>query len=209
MTITRSTTPGLEFDEAAHIYRYFGHVVPSVTEVLGDNGFIETDYYTEEGRIRGTRVHLLCQFLDEGRYNPAEARRFELEGYVESWRVTKRRLGFTMLDVERRLAHPQYRFGGSPDRLASTGRHKWVLDLKTGARAKWHGFQTGGYEELYLANGEEGPLRRAAVLLKADGALGELVPHEDMHDRHHFLSFVDTTHQRRLHGITDRNAPRR
>ncbi len=190
----------LEFDEKAHLYRFRGEVVQSVTQVLVDNEFIETDYFTEDGRIRGTRVHMLCEQFDLGTMDKAWARQYELDGYVESWRKLKVRLGMEILDVERRMAHSKYLYAGSPDRRADIRHRPWVIDIKTGPKADWHGYQTGGYEELYLANAETGPFMRGGAHLKADGALAELIPHEDMHDRHHFLSFVDTTNQRRLHG---------
>lgn len=201
MSIIKGYTPGLAFDEDKHEYRFQGAVVPSVTQVLTDNRFIDHTFYTEEAKVRGTRVHLLCEFFDRHVYDPNQAERFGLAGYVESWRKFMGMTSLGILDVERLMAHPVYRFGGRPDRLARIGRATWIIDLKTGGPELWHPYQLGGYEELYLVNGVGGPLRRMSVHLREDGSLASHVEYDDMNDRHHFLSFLNATNQRRKHGI--------
>lgn len=198
------TAEQFTFDEKLHLYRLDGAVLPSVTGILTDCGFISPEFYTEEAKIRGTRVHLLCQFLDENDYDPAQAAKFEVAGYVESWRKLKEKLRIEMVDIERRLYHPLYRFAGTVDRLAYVNGHLSVVDIKTGAHEGWHNFQTGGYELLYMANGSmAGVLRRYGAHLKEDGAMATLIEHPDYNDKNCFLAFLTTSNQRRKHGITN------
>ena len=200
---TETAAPGvLEFNHANHEYRLGGRVLPSVTEILADNGFINPTWYTEEGRTRGTDVHALCQFFDEGDYDPKEAERLGLAGYVESWNKLKTRLQLEVLDIEKRMADPVNLFAGTADRLVRQRARRWILDFKSGGKEGWHRYQLGGYEQLYQANGLAGVLR-GSVYLKADGSMADLVPHEDDGDRLYFLAFNATTQARRSHGISN------
>lgn len=201
MTTTTLRRPVLRFDEETHRYYLDEVLIPGTTGILADNGFIDTEFYTEEGRIRGTRVHLLCQFFDEGRYDASEAERFGLAGYVESWRKLKARLSMEMVGIEELLAHPVYRFGGRPDRLVKIRGRLWVIDQKTGGREKWHRLQLGSYEQLYLANGTVGPICRGGAYLKADGSIADFIEYSDMNDGLNFLSLVAATHLRAEYGV--------
>lgn len=202
-TQTPTKVADLQFDEAAHVYRLAGRIIPSVTQVLCDNGFINKDRYPEEARVRGSRVHLLCQFFDENDYDAKEAERFGLAGYVESWRKRLVQLGAEVLDIERLMADHTYLFGGRPDRRVIIKGRQWVLDIKSGGAEYWHAYQDGAYARLYAANGEPGPFRRAGVYLKADGSLADFIEHDNPFDAGYFMAFLTTTHRRREYGLTD------
>ncbi|MDY7039063.1 MAG: hypothetical protein SV375_23285, partial [Thermodesulfobacteriota bacterium] len=74
----------LTFDPKSHIYKFNEHPVPSVTTVLKDMGFINTQYFTEEGRERGTLIHRIIEWyckktLDLDTVDPV------LNPYLEAW----------------------------------------------------------------------------------------------------------------------------
>lgn len=201
MTQATAETDRFTFDEGKHEYRLDGVRLPSVTEVLEQLGFIEPQFYTEEGRRRGLDVHYFCQYLDEGDYDPAAAKARGVDGYVESWRKFKEQAeGLKLLEIESRLYHPLYRFAGSPDRRVFLRGTEQIWDLKSGAPEDWHGYQTAAYEMLF-AKHPRGQRPRGGVHLQADGSLAKFKAHTDLNDGNYFIAFL-TTYQRRLkHGI--------
>lgn len=194
---------GFEFREDGHKYLLDGVEIPSVTGILADNGFVNTRWYTEESRLRGTRAHLCCEFLDQGEYVESEAKRFEVDGYVESYRKFKEHNKIEILEIERPIYHPLYRYGGRPDRLAMWKKRPFILDLKTGKAEFWHKYQSGGYEQIHLNEGKYPRIWRAGIHLNADGSMATMEPHDDLSDGAYFLAFVTTTQARRNHGITN------
>lgn len=193
--------PNFTFDPKEHIYRLDGVVLPSVTQILEDVGFINSDFYTEEARVRGQRVHLLCQFFDEGDYSVGEARQFNLDGYVESWRKLKERMAFKILEIEKPGYHPILKYAGTPDRVAILGNRGCVLDFKTGDEEFWHPYQSAAYDAM-LPPVASGLRKRMGIHLHSDGSMATPEPHDDLYDFAHFASMLDVFNQRRLHGIT-------
>ena len=193
------------FDPANHSYWMGGVEVPGNTFVLKDNGFLDTEYCTPVGRIRGTRCHMLTQFLDEGDYDPREAERFGLAGYVESWRKAKARHGFEVVLCEEVMFHGLFRFGTIIDRLLIWDGWETIAEIKSGTIELAHPFQTGAQGlacESELGAYARGLRRRGAFYLKADGSEAQWKAHNDPADRNHFLAMLDCTNQRVRFGIT-------
>lgn len=187
----------LKFDAEKHEYRYDGAIVPNVTEALKDLGFIDADHYTEYGRQRGTLVHTLCQYHDEGDLDPQSVDP-KLAGYLKSWTEFLRITGAKVKEVERRGYHPLYRYAGTMDRILDWLGRLWVVDLKTGKPEAWHPFQTAAYTIILppaLA------YKRGGVYLKEDGSLADFVPHDDLDDGAHFLNILSVHHLRRHYGL--------
>ena len=196
---------GNRFDPATHSY-YMGQVeVPGNTFVLTDNGFIDDEHYTLEGKIRGYRVHMLTQFLDEGDYDPSEADRFGLAGYVESWQKAKARYGFEVVLCEEVMFHNLFRYGTIIDRLLNWDAWETIAEIKSGSEELAHPYQTGAQDlavESELGNYDRGLRRRGVFYLHADGSEAKWKPHTDPSDRNHFLAMLDCTNLRVKHGIT-------
>ena len=196
---------GNRFDPRTHSYFMNEVEVPGNTFTIQDNGFADTDYCTEEGRTRGSRVHLLTQFLDEGDYDPAEARKYDLEGYVESWRKAKVRYGFEVVLCEEVMFHKVFRFGTILDRVLNWDGFETIAEIKSGAVELSHPYQTGAQDlaaESELGRYARGLRRRGAFYLKADGSEAKWIPHNDPADRNHFLAMLDCTNLRVRHGLT-------
>lgn len=191
------------FDEKTHTYRLRGQPLLGVTDVLVDQGFIVPKFFKEEHRIRGSRVHLLCQFYDEGDYDPKEAERFGLAGYVESWIKLRKKCGFEVLMNERRGYHRRQLYAGTLDRVVRFPEG-WpaLLDLKSGIEEHGHPFQTGGYDEILKSEGDIAARRRGCVYLKADGSYPFVEWHEDPFDGPNFLALAQASNLRRMHGVT-------
>jgi hypothetical protein len=203
--VPKATAAENRFDPATHSYYMGGVEVPGNTFVLTDNEFIDDEHYTVEGRIRGTRVHMLTQFLDEGDYDPREADRFDLAGYVESWRKAKSRYGFEVVLCEEVMFDNLFRYGTIIDRLLNWDGWETIAELKSGSPELSHPYQTAGQElacESELGPYARGLRRRGAFYLKADGSEAKWKQHTDPSDRNHFLAMLDCTNLRVRHGLT-------
>lgn len=114
--ILTKTPDSVEFDREAHIYTRAGIVLPSITQVLVAEGIIDTSHYTEEGRHRGSMVHLACHLYDTAQISEEEIDA-ETEPYLRAWISFKRDTGFNVIDSEKPLASKLYGFAGTPDRV--------------------------------------------------------------------------------------------
>ena len=219
--MTTATLPNFVADEERRIFTLDGRRLESVTEVLADNGWIDTAWYRPIHSLRGQRVHYYCQYIDEGEDLAATLRiaaadkgfdfgqgiepywpenpELGLDGSVESYRKCRDRYGFQMLDIERRLWHPNLLYTGRPDRRARRGKDEWVLDLKPESHRKAYEYQTGAYTPLF--GPYNGVRRRAGIHYQRDGAEAILREHADIYDTAHFNCMLDCTRQRRLHRI--------
>jgi hypothetical protein len=156
----------LTFSEADHAYRLDGQLLPSVTQVLSGVGLIDVRWFSDAAAWRGSVVHRICQFDDEGclkesSVDPGAA------GYLAAWRAAKRDLRMEILQIEQRQYHSLLRYAGTPDRIVRLANGDLaIIDLKTGAAAKWHPVQLVGYSNFFqLAR----RYRRFTVRLSADG----------------------------------------
>ena len=120
--------------------------LPSPTTILSP--FINADYFTEESRIRGTRVHAACANHLLGKFVIIEKK---YRGYLDSFKRWCDEEQPEALIVEKRLISTNYGYCGMPDFF---GRIKnrpacGVADLKTSvALGKAWPLQVAAYERL-------------------------------------------------------------
>lgn len=174
----------LTFDEETHTYRLDGRVIPSVTQILKSAGVIDDSFYNEEGRVRGTAVHLATQYLDEGDLE-WESLDPEIIPYVKAYQKFKEESGFIPELIEKKVfkradssrasvidyAGTLDRAGKfSPDFMPQSRQDFFssdycLIDLKTGAAPQWAGAQLAGYAITLLPQ----MVRRFVLLLKKNG----------------------------------------
>ena len=188
------------FDDEKHEYRKRGALVDSVTDVLRDNGFINPQFYTEEGKLRGKIVHAVTEGLDRGLVLDWSTLHPDLHGYVRSWLKLKALLHPEFLDIEVPRFHPLFPVAGTLDRRVLVQGWECIWDIKTGPAPKWAAFQTAAYD-LMLPPYERGRRKRAAIVLHEDGATATVVPHQEYNDGNCFVAFLTSTLTRRTHGI--------
>lgn len=147
-------TPAFTFNEALHQYSdEHGIVVPSVTQVLRSEGFINFDGIPygilERKRRLGSLVHKATELWDRGEdlsdFDVPDAAWPYLEGYFAFVNDTK-----FQPDVieERRLANVRgMRFGMTPDRCGYLNGTRHILELKCSAseHPAW-GLQLAAYD---------------------------------------------------------------
>ena len=175
----------LNFDPATHTYTLDGVVLPSVTQILQSVGLINFSGISPDVLQRvadfGTAVHLATALddvgdLDEETLDP------NLWPYLTAWRCFRRdEMGLQkFFEIEQPLAHPDYGFAGTPDRIGAM----IIIDIKTSTVVPpWTGLQLAAYS--VLANITTA--RRIAVQLKGDGTY-QIHEFKDRKDREIFLA---------------------
>jgi hypothetical protein len=207
------------FTADPHEYRIDDVVVPSVTQVLEEERFIDFSRVPAdtlaEAQARGTYVHTVLHFYLEGDFDLDDCDpRFR--GYVDSalWYLDRakmkplRNAEGVSVAVEYRFWDPERRFAGTVDYLA------WdpdgilaIPDWKTGEPSDVAApLQTAAYEygvrKFLLPTvlpRYTREIRRRAVKLFKDGRPGRPEPYTDSRDLGMFFTALSCVHFRRNH----------
>jgi hypothetical protein len=122
--------------------------VSSILEMSGVSTFAKA--LDPKYQVRGTAIHKANEALAEG-YTPTDAPP-EYLPFIEGLAGWYRRFEPTVIATERRIIDRLNRTTGQLDLVALLARPAglwlYVIDVKTGARAPWHGIQTAGYKDL-------------------------------------------------------------
>lgn len=139
-----------------HVYTYDGERRPAVSDILVGTGVVDTEWFTEQGRWRGSAVHQVTWFDDE---NDLEERtivdtemftRKEILGHLNGWRKFRRDTGFVPRRIEQMVFNPILNYAGTPDRDGVLANGKPCLpDLKSGASSAATRYQTVAYAACY------------------------------------------------------------
>ncbi len=163
------TTP-LTFEPEAHVYRWRGAVVPSVTQILKDLG-LSPNYPEDRGWLQfGRDIHRCCDLVLRDRLESCGPVYLP---YVEAFRDVVKTYQIEPINTEMQVYHPSLGYAGTLDlHCRIFGRDEALLDYKTGIPPECVGLQTSGYD-LALASmlGQKygiGRRRRFALRLLTD-----------------------------------------
>lgn len=205
------------FDRESHVYRIGDHVVPSVTQVLNDERFIDfsgvPDGILATAQARGTYVHqVLHAYLeDDFDLDDCDPR---FRGYVDSAiayladlkKQPLRDASGQAIAVEYRFWHARRMFAGTidyvgwdPDDVLSLDDWKTGAPLDVAAPLQTAAYECGVRDCLIpqLDHRYTGPIRRRAVKLFADGRPGRPDPYTDPRDLQMFFMALSCVHFRR------------
>lgn len=185
----------LEFDEASHTYFVDGEVKLSVTQILKEAGIVDTQWFTEFGRWRGSAVHKATQYWDEG---DMDRRTLDpiVKPFVNDWKVFREKTGFAPTMIEQTFYDPTYDYCGKPDRRGYFLGGKpeisnELIDLKTYPSGKcpwWTRLQLAAYGRLLDPSRI---FRRYAVVLTGNGPNVEEYPVETyLEDQNDFFACI-------------------
>lgn len=163
---TNTHLPECEFDAATHTYRIDGNVVPSVTQVLREAGFIDARWYTEEGRARGEAIHIVTELYDKGTLRE-DADLGELAGYLAAWKKFLADTGAEVVENECTVWHTTLKYAGTMDRLVIWNKVDAIGDIKGGGVGKWEPIQTAAYAG--ARDPRRPPPKRFAIHLRDNG----------------------------------------
>ena len=138
----RSAMP-FRFDAATHQYIALdtGEILPHITSLLQQSGWVDERWFTEESCARGTAVHKLTADVDYGVLTDCDTIDTRYRSYILSHIKAMRMIPHQFLAIEEPAVHPTLRFGGTPDRELIAWGLRSVLELKTGSYAKSHPVQ--------------------------------------------------------------------
>lgn len=152
----------LVFLPESHRYLLDGRELVSVTRVLRVAGLYDDEWFTDESRDRGTRVHRACCRVDDGL--PV------IDPLAEPYLMAYARFKADMEPVWSHVESPVYDallgYAGTMDRAGIVDGQLTVVDLKTGDIPPMVGPQTAAYRRCLLTPHE---YQRAALQLRPDG----------------------------------------
>lgn len=176
-----AAAPSLRFDAEAHTYHLGDRRLLGVTEILQRTGLIDTEFYTEEGRTRGTYVAMATQYLDEGTLDWNTLHE-DLMPYIAAWQRFLKDSKAQVKTIEEQVYSEVYGYAGTIDRTVSMQGKLWVIDIKLGQAQPWHALQLAAYAKTKPVG-----YRRANVYLRPDETY-RLVERKEQHDERVFLS---------------------
>lgn len=159
------------FDAATHRYSFAGAPLVSVTQAIRGAGLMgDTSFWTDEARDRGTAVHTMVEFFDQGDLDET-ALDPALVPYLDAYKWFVHDHEPTWSHIEARRANLTLRYAGTVDRAGRlvTTPHAVVLDVKSGQAAPWHRVQLAAYKRLVAEELETPIVIRYALYLAADG----------------------------------------
>src|SRR3990167_5252355 len=162
------------FDAETHQYWLDDEELPPVSSILVDAGLAPKFSYRNSkidyARDLGTYVHAACALwdrleLDEDVLDPA------IVPYLAGWRAFCQKHACRWRLIEDADYHATLGYAGIVDRCGQVGFETFVVEIKTGQPAEWHGIQLSAY--LPLTGETDAGLM--AVYLHADGTYNEVV----------------------------------
>lgn len=203
-------TAGLTRD-ADHIYHFGAETPLGVTEVMVDNR-LETDrWFTETDSSRGHALHAVLEGVARGLTFDWDLLDPDLHGWAHSGINKLNEMlaeGAVILGVEVMRHHPLYRFAGTIDLVVLWRGYEWVFDWKSGKASRVTRFKMGAYDSLLGPTVSGLPRKRAAIEIQKDGSRAKLAEYngtEFFHDANRFLSYLNTTRDRRIYAPKERN----
>lgn len=161
----------------------------SVTGLLDYHGLISDFSKDKDAALRGSMAHIAARYLFENRLDWAsvDARILPYLHSLDQWiKLT----GFVAEACEVQIFNEQLKLAGTYDvKGYMPDESRWLLDLKTGVRERWHESQTA----LYLIL-EGGYRRRGSLYLRKSGKTANFKEHDDPNDASMAISLLNVYH---------------
>lgn len=117
---------------------------PSVSEILQDLGYIDSRWFTERSRVRGTYVHKACELYDNNDLDLASVHS-EIEPYVNAYIEFCNAHKPVYELIEHKVYNSVSFYCGTLDRYGQLNGKKSIIDLKTGTSSISHKYQLAAY----------------------------------------------------------------
>jgi len=121
------------FDAPSHTYRDGSGRVTSVTQAISGAGLVDSRWFDDYSRDRGTAVHLATELwdkgtLDEDTLDPV------IVPYLEGWKLFTAETGavWDITGIEQRVFSTSHRYAGTLDRIGTVNGRRTLADIKTG-----------------------------------------------------------------------------
>lgn len=151
---------GLIYNDANHTYSFEGHDVPSVTRILVDEGFVNTTWYTEEARERGSRAHFMIANHAKGAHCISYK---DCEPYINAYKKFMKECDWKPELIEHQMGCNL--FAGTMDQAGTMDGKKAIIDFKTGVITSAAALQLAAYEKLWNIWENRENIRRAEKII--------------------------------------------
>ena len=128
------------FEKEGHVYTAAGRRLPSITQILGAEGFVNTSHYDDWSRDKGSMVHLAIHYditgeLDEDNLDD------EIRPYLKAWRKFKKESCFKVEKSEVPAVNLTYGYAGTPDLIGcfegtASAARRFVLEVSKDGKYK-------------------------------------------------------------------------
>lgn len=144
----------VNFDGEGHRYTHNGQIVPSVTTILKEEGFIDTTWFDDWSRDKGSMVHLACRYDLAGELDE-ETLDDEIRPYLSAFRKFMFDSGFKVVRSEVSGINTTYGFAGTPDLVGcfpkAMALRRFVLELNKEGKYKLIPYQDQNDFAVFLA----------------------------------------------------------
>ena len=134
----------IHFDEETHTYTCDGAKVPSVSTIINDllgSDYSKIDPFYAE---RGTAVHKAIELHLQGELDESSLDE-HVQPYFNGFKKFQKETGFEVESTELKIFSKDLWFAGTLDLIGQIDGKKYLVDIKTGQKQKWHSIQTAGY----------------------------------------------------------------
>lgn len=184
------------FDPENHRYTLNGSVIPGISFILENTGFVDKTWFRPEHAARGHAVHACCQFLIEGNLDWSTVHPDilpRIRGFEQFLLDRKPKL----IVAEQPMYSSSWRFAGTPDLVLEVPGEKqqWIVDIKSGKSGLASRLQTSAQDILVRQHCGEGVYLRFVLELPEAGSY-KLISHRDFTDRTMFLNALAMVNKR-------------
>jgi len=140
-----------QFIEETHQYILDGIIIPSVTQILGAEGFYSgldkiNQTILERARKYGLALHKACE-LNDNKMLDINSLSKPLVKPLENWNKFINDFKVKFILIEEPSYSPTYKFGFTPDRIGYIDGKLTIIDIKSTAEVGLvNGIQLGGYQ---------------------------------------------------------------
>lgn len=137
---------------------------PHVTDILTAMVPIDTRWFTDFARDRGTAVHRATELYDQGTLDPTTVGP-EVAGRLRAYERFHAECNPDIMTIEERVENHGMRYCGTLDRRMLLDHVEHVIDIKPPGEHPWHRLQVAAYAACYQTR-----LHRAVLHLHDDGS---------------------------------------
>ena len=168
----------ITFDKETHTYwDENGINYPAVTKVLEGMGFVDSTWFDEYSRTRGSYVHKAVELYNKNELLEADLDE-RLAPYLDAWRRFKQNSNIIILNSELQVHSDIYRYAGTLDIECTINDNQAIIDLKSGIVAPVTALQLAAYVMARYENYYS--VKRYGLSLK--GGRPTIVPFENFSD---------------------------
>lgn len=135
---------GLEFDTIAHSYELNGKRMAHVTGVLVDAGLVDTKWFTDWARDRGSAVHKAIQLYEEDDLDE-ETVDENVRPFLNAYYKFKAEYQWISIENEVQVWSERHEYAGTLDSFGRASGTRAIVDYKTGQLSPVVGIQLSGY----------------------------------------------------------------